>query len=404
MKFKGWQVLGGGFINAMLIAGASIYAYGYFVRPIQAEFDLTREQANFGILGLYVSMMFWAVLVGRWLDKSSAKRFSILGALAFGLGYMLISMAQTPALILIAIMGPIAFGFTAAGPFLENALAARWFTKKRGRALGIAAIATSAGGAIVVPIVGELITRFEWRETMRILAIAVPFILILIAWRFIISRPEDIGQYPDGEKPVSDVFGDTETDNHTPAKFINRPEFWLIGLGTGLLLGSDQALLTSLIPYGEERGFSARQAGLLMTAMTSSAIAGKLLVGWLAETWDKRLLFALVCLSNIVFLIAVLLAPGYVPLMIVAAFVGLAIGGVYPVWTTLVAQCFGRKDFARVIGAMNLITVPLMLVSITIAGRTHDMTGNYDLAFKIFIPQVILSAIIIGCLKLRKAT
>lgn len=400
-KFKGWQVLGGGFVNAMLIAGASIYAYGSFVRPIEAEFGLTREQANYGILGLYISMMFWAVFVGRWLDKYSAKTFSILGALAFGVGYALISTAQSPLIILIAIMGLVAFGFTAAGPFLENALAARWFTKKRGRALGIAAVATSAGGAVVVPIVGELITQFEWRKTMLILAVAVPVIIILISLKFIVSRPEDIGQHPDGA--ANETEQTTETEDDIAAKpFFKRAEFWLIALGTGLLLGSDQALLVSLVPYGEERGFTIVEASWLFSVMTTSAIAGKLVVGWLAERWDKRLLFALVCLSNIAFLVAVLMAPSYQQLVVVVAFVGLAIGGVYPVWTTLVAQYFGRKDFAKVIGAMNLVTVPLMLISITIAGRTHDMTGDYNLAFKIFIPQVILAAIVVLLIRKKK--
>lgn len=395
IKFKGWQVLGGGFVNAMLIAGVAIYSYGAFVKPIQAEFGLSREQANIGIQVLYVSMMIWAVLVGRWLERYSAKTFSIIGALAFGLGGLMIYFAAHPAIMLVAFLIPISFGFTASGPFLENALAARWFTRMRGRALGIAAVASSAGGFVMVPIVGALITRYGWRETTLILSIGVTALVLLISWFFIISRPEDIGQIPDGE--TGGIETPPEPASSEP--FINKPAFWLIGLGVGLLLGSDQALLTSLIPYGEERGFTTQQATSLMIPMTFSAIAGKLIVGWLAERFNKALIFALVCLSNIVFLIAVLLAPSYSQLMIIAGFVGLAIGGVYPVWTTLVAHYFGRNNFAKAIGAMNLITVPLMIVSITIAGRTHDMTGNYDLAFKIFIPQVILAALVILLLR-----
>lgn len=398
-KFNGWIVLWAGFINAMLIAGASIYSYGAFVKPIEAEFGLTREEANYGIQVLYISMMIWAVLVGRWLEKYSAKYFSIAGGLAFGIGFMMIAFAQDPRLILLAILIPISFGFTAAGPFLENALAARWFTRMRGRALGIAAIATSAGGLVIVPIVGKLITEYGWRPTMMILSVAITALIVLISLFFVISRPEDVGQLPDGDTDVTvESVSTAQKEN-----FLKRPEFWLISLGVGLLLGSDQAILTSLIPYGEEEGFTVQQATNLMIPMTFSAIAGKFLVGWLAERIDKILLFCLVCVSNIIFLIAVLMSPGYMQLMIVAAFVGLAIGGVYPVWTTLVAEYFGRDQFAKVIGAMNLITVPLLVISITVAGRTRDMTGDYDLAWKIFIPQVIISALIVACLRFRRS-
>lgn len=389
-KFRGWSVLSGGFVNAMLIAGAAIYAFGLFVLPISEEFNLSREQVNYGILALYISMMVWAVFVGRWLETKSAKAFSIAGGLAFGLGYLMIATAQHPIMFLLAVLGPLGFGLTAAGPFLENALAARWFTKMRGRALGIAAIATSAGGFLVVPAFAALIERYGWRNATLIMAAGVTVIVVLISWRFVIGRPEDIGQYPDGieaneEAPIEAV----------KARFINRADFWLISLGTGLLLGSDQALLISLIPYGEGLGFSKQQAAFVMTALTGSAIFGKIVVGWLAERWDKRLLFALVCLCNLAFLLALLMEPGYPELLLISALVGLAIGGVYPVWTTLTADAFGRENFSRVIGAMNLITVPLMLISITIIGRTFDKTGSYDLAFKIFIPQVILAGLFV---------
>lgn len=396
-SFKGWHVLGGGFVNAMLLAGAAVYAFGVFVTPIESDFGLTREQVYAGISGLYLSMMVWAVLVGRWLDKYSAKTFSMLGGLAFGLGYVLIAAAQHWSILLFAVMGPLAFGFTAAGPFLANALAARWFEAKRGRALGIAAIATSAGGAVIPLLLANMFEWFGWRQATLIMGLSITALVLLIAKKFIVSHPEDIGQVPDG------VVREAESTNtETPSKNVrifSNPQFWLIGLGAGLLLGSDQALLASLVPYGEGRGFSAKSATLVMSVMTLSAIAGKLVVGWLAEFWDKRILFALVCLSNIAFLMAVLQVPSYGQLIAVASVVGLAIGGVYPVWTTLTADAFGRQNFARAIGAMNLITIPCILISLTLAGKTFVQTGSYDLIFKIFIMQVIAAAVLIGFVK-----
>lgn len=400
MKFKGWQVLGGGFFNAMWLAGIAVYSYSLFVLPIEQEFKLTREQANFGILGLYIGMMFWAVIVGKWLEVHSAKCISIFGGLAFGLGFFMIYFAPNPIWILVAAIFPIGFGFTAAGPFLENALATRWFTRMRGRALGIAAIASSAGGFVAAPAVAAIMENYGWRVTTLSIAIAIPVMVTLVSALFIVGRPEDIGQFPDGKPPSIE----TQTDEAIPTNFVTRKEFWLIAIGAGLLLGSDQALLASIAPYGEELGYTKQQAANLIAAITGSAIAGKFVVGWLAERFDKRLLFSLVCVFNIIFLITVLLTPAYQQLLIVAAIVGLAIGGVYPVWTTLTAEYFGRGNFARVIGAMNLITVPLLVISITIAGRTRDITGDYDLAFMIFIPQVILSAIIIALLRKPKTS
>jgi len=396
-NFKGWHVLGGSFVNAMLLAGASIYSFGLFVQPIEQEFGLTREQVNYGYIFFYLAMAFWAVMIGRLHNKYSAKVLTILGALGFAVGFAMIATAKTPIMMILAILFPIGLGFTAAGPFTANVLATRWFTRMRGRALGIAAVATSAGGFLIVPIFAWMFDAFGWRQATLVMAGAVLAIVVLLSLLLVTSKPEDIGQYPDGADALS-VSSDVRPSERS---FVSNPAFWLIGIGTGLLLGSDQALLASLIPYGIERGFGLQEAAWMMSVMTGSAVAGKLVVGWLTEIWDKRLLFALVCACNIAFLIALLMSPGYTNLLLVVAVVGLAIGGVYPVWTTITAACFGRDQFSKVIGAMNLITVPAMVFSVGLAGRTHDMTGDYNLAFKIFIPQVILAAIIIMFVKTR---
>lgn len=398
-NFKGWHVLGGSFINAMLLAGASIYSFGLFVQPIEAEFGLSREQVNYGYIFFYLAMAFWAVMIGRLHNKYSAKTLTILGALGFAVGFAMIAKATSPTLMVVAILFPIGLGFTAAGPFTANVLATRWFTRMRGRALGIAAIATSAGGLVILPLFAKLFDVYGWRNATLIMSVAVCALVVILSLLFITSKPEDIGQYPDGDASTLEEDVATSSDR----SFVKNPAFWLIGISTGLLLGSDQALLASLIPYGQERGFSRQEAAFVMWIMTLSAIVGKLLVGWLTERLDKRLLFALVCCCNILFLIALLLEPNYRNLLLVVGLVGLAIGGVYPVWTTITAECFGRDQFSKVIGAMNLLTVPAMVVSIGIAGRTHDMTGDYALAFKIFIPQVILAALVMGFVRTKRA-
>lgn len=390
-RFKGWDVLGGSFVNAMVIAGASIYSFGLFVEPLEAEFNLTREQTYLGIIVFYLSMAVWAVTIGKLLTRVSARTLSFLGAIAFALGFALISVIQSPKLDLLVVFTLIGFGFTAAGPFMANALATSWFSRMRGRALGIAAVATSAGGFAMVPLFAYLMDQFGWRQATLIMGLGAGTLIILFTWFFVISKPEDIGQTPDGDA----LIAADETRNTTPVKIFRNKNFWLIAIACGLLFGSDQALLTSLIPYGQEQGFSRQKAAFVMSVVTFSAIAGKLVIGALAEKYDKRALFAVVCLSNIAFLITVLASPSYLVLLLVGGIVGIAIGGIYPVWTSITADVFGRDQFAPAIGAMNLITVSFILVSLFLTGYTHKLTGDYALAFKIFLPQVILAAIII---------
>lgn len=399
--FRGWHVLGGSFINAMLVAGASVYSFGLFVAPVEEAFELTREQAYMGIQVFFLSTAFWAVATGFLLEKFSARAISIAGGIAFGSGFAIIGTATHPALMLLAIFFPIGFAFTAAGSFTANVLVTRWFSKLRGRALGIAAVSTSAGGFLIVPIFAAFIEALGWRQACLAVAVLVPSIIILASMVAIISRPEDRGQFPDGEVLPIDNVQMVNGDVRTIKMLLRDPNLWLIGTAIGLLLGSDQAILTSLVPYGVGRGFTLQEASFLVTCVAGSAILGKILIGWLSERIDKRVLFVLVASLNILFLITLLYSPGYLGLMLVACCVGLAVGGAVPIWTTLTAHCFGRENFGRALGAMNAITVPIMLVSLWMAARTHDMTGTYQLAFKLFIPQVLLGVIIILFVRLK---
>ena len=96
------------------------------------------------------------------------------------------------------------------------------------------------------------------------------------------------------------------------------------------------------------------QATLIPTVVAGSAILGKIGIGWMVERFDKRYVFALVCASNIAFLLTAILATGFAPMILIASVAGIAIGGIYPVWTSITAQTFGREYFAPAIGLMTL--------------------------------------------------
>jgi len=398
MAFRGWHVVGASFITAMLMAGATFYSFQHFVTPIEAEFGLDRDQVNLGMMAFLLSSAIWAAIVGKSIRRINPRTLALFGIVAFAAGFATLSMSQSPKHMVAIIAFPIGFGFTACGPFIANVLSTNWFYKKRGRALGIAAVATSAGGFIVQPIFSYMIHAFGWRSALLYMGLAIAVIATLLILRFFISRPEDIGQFPDGEMQVIEQ---TITAAN-PSRILKNRDFWVIGLACGLLLASDQALLVSLKPFGENLGFSNAQATLIPTVVAGSAIAGKLLIGWMIERIDKRLVFALVCLSNIVFLLAAIYMTSFAALVTVAAFVGIAIGGIYPVWTGITADTFGRDYFAPAIGMMNIFTVLLAIIAIGFVGSSFAEHQSYDQAFTVFIPVALMAAIVMRFVRVKK--
>lgn len=394
--FHGWWVVAAGFVCTLLALGSTTYSFGLFVAPVSEAFEMSRADANGGFIALLLGFAIWSPIVGRLLDRLPARRVMLVGAASFGLGFAVISQLHSPLLMGLVILGPVAFGTVSCGALAANTVTARWFHRQRGRAMGLLAVSTSAGGFLMPPLVAFLIEQLGWRTALLIQGGLVAGLSVLVIAWLIRDQPADLGLNPDGAPEPPDLRGQPTNAQVWPyGALLRQRNFWLLACGAGLLLGADQALLASLVPYGIDQGYTPAQAALLMSALTLSAIFGKLVIGALADRVDKRWLFAAVAGCNLSFVVVLLMGPSYPVLMAACAVIGLAIGGTYPLWMTLTADGFGARSFGSVMGAMNLVVMPFSIVAVRFIGEVHDRNGNYDLAFQVFIATAVLAALLV---------
>ena len=399
--FHGWWIVAAGFVSTALLIGSTTYSFGLFVAPLSAEFGLSRANANIGFMALLLGFAVWAPLVGKLLDRRPARQVIVGGGLLFGAGFVLMGLSHSPTTMALLILGPVSIGTLAAGALAANTVAARWFLRQRGRALGVLAVATSAGGFLMPPLVAFLMQSLGWRHALMVQGVFVGLVIAVVGWLLMRDKPADLGLTPDGQPlPQTGQGPAAAGETWTLAKLLRTRNFWLLSCGAGILLGADQALLSSLIPYGTDAGLTLAQASLLVSTLTFSAILGKLAIGALADRYDKRLLFCAVAACNFAFLVILLLSPGYVTLLIACSIIGLAIGGTYPLWTTLAADCFGTASFGSVLGSMNLLMVPFSIFAVRYIGEIFDRSGSYDVALITFMVTAVVSTVLILALRL----
>lgn len=185
----------------------------------------------------------------------------------------------------------------------------------------------------------------------------------------------------------------TLTQGDIAFRLLRNRNFWLLTIGIGLLYGSDQALVTSTVPYFQDIGIDLSAAAVIMSCITVSAIAGKLLVGYLADKVDLRYVFLLVVLMHVALLVTFLLQPPYWVLLIMSVAFGVGIGGVFPVWATFLAHLFGSHSYGTAMGLMTIILKLFSILAVRLIGEIYDFSGSYETAFMIFI-GVVLSALV----------
>lgn len=370
-----WNVLG----FTLLFQGASfgtlIYSFALFVVPWLTTFGASRGQTMMAVAGLQLGIGWASPFVGRALDSFSARWIVLAGALLIASGLWI--LARTTALwqviAIYATLLPVGLAMT--GPLAAQTLVARWFSRRRGLAVGISAVGTSLGGFVVPVVTGLLITAIGWRATLDWLALGLLLAIVPGAF-WILKRPA-----PARVAAPAPAEGMADADRTwTVAEILRAPAFRITILSMlpiNIAFGSVQFNIGA---YAQDLGLGPERAALVISAMALSMIGGKFCFGALADRVDHRLLHSTAALAMLLGLLLVVGEPGYGRLLAAAACIGAAAGGILPLISVIVASRFGAAAFGQVMGMMTLF-ITLAAFGSLLAGFLRDVLGSYDAVF-----------------------
>src|SRR5262249_59575248 len=111
---------------------------------------------------------------------------------------LLLSRIHSLMALYCCLAGPVALGSTCIGNLPNNAAVARWFLRRRGRALGISTAGISAGGIVFAPLAQHLIARYGWRTAFAVLGVTVTAVVLPPVLAFMRRDPADFGLLPSG--------------------------------------------------------------------------------------------------------------------------------------------------------------------------------------------------------------
>jgi MFS family permease len=339
-------------------------------------------------------------LAGSLMDKRSARMLFSVGALCLAGALVLLSISRNVWEFVLVFGSVMAVSSTLLGPLGANTLVTRWFSRHRGRALGIAAIGTSLGGLLVPLLFQTLIDAQGWRQACLWLAGVVMIVLLPPVLWIVRNRPEDLGLPPDGEttspqgQSATMAAGSAELPN-----LLKDASFWRISLAVGVLMAAFTAVLANLVPFAVGHGIAAKQAALLLSAISAAGVSGKLLFSVFADRINlKWALLAALLMAGLPMLFLVQFHD-YWAMVVAAISVGLASGAFLPAWGAILARIYGPLVFGRVMGRMQPVTIIMVMATMPMTGYLFDLTGSYSTAFLVLAGAIAVA--IIGFLPLK---
>src|SRR5262249_6652538 len=166
-----WIVLVAGIGLSVHSAPTMAFTLGVFLKSLSQEFSWSRTQISLAFTLGGLGMTLAAPFLGRLVDRFGARRVILPAVVFFGVGVLSLYFLSAHLWHFYAIFvftSVVGIGTT---PVPYSKVISQWFDRKRGLALGLAAVGGSAGSFVMPPLAQALITSMGWRSAYVVLGL-----------------------------------------------------------------------------------------------------------------------------------------------------------------------------------------------------------------------------------------
>jgi MFS family permease len=393
--FYGWWIIVAAFLNLFFIVGIIFYGFPVFYPSFVESLGFTRAQVIQGFFyGFLLVGLPLGFVAGALIDRIGA-RFVILAGVGLVAASLLLmgSMTRFWHYELLCIMEVA--GFVLAGPIANQVLVARWFRERRGQGMGYAYLGLGLGGVFTPLLVNFLTRTVGWRHALELVGAMVAVVLFPVGILITRSSPEEMGLLPDGAAVagfanVKPQAADSPSVGILQA--LRSLSFWLVLGGSTLVIGAIGAVIQHFILFLKDASYTPSEASRLFTMLLVSSLAGRVLVGHVADRFRKSSIMALfyLLIGASVFLLAWPHSPAVVWTFSIVF--GFSMGADYMLIPLVTAECFGTASLAKLLALIIMGYSLGQWGAPWVAGRIFDARHSYDLAWKIMAIAGLLGA------------
>jgi len=379
-------ILATAFLTLFAIVGLIIYGLPFFYDFMVNEYGWSRAEVTSGnALGKLLVAPLFGFLAGWMIDRYGPRRLMLAGALLAGTALVGLSYSDNlPMFYLFYVFNAI--GYVFGGPLPCQVLISRWFDKNRGKAMGIAYLGIGAGGAFAPQIIRALEGNLGWHLALTSLGILVVLIAFPMAFFIKDSSIEHAAKQ--------------QTTAAVPIKTILRnPNFYLLAIGSMCSIGAVGGISQHLKLYLRDLDFSQAQAANVMSFVLFSSLAGRVLMGFLADLINRKYVMILIYMI-VATAIPLLLVPDFPGRIYLFAIIfGIGLGGDYMIIPLMAADLFGIKALGRTMGIILVADgIAESMVPVRV-GQLYDVaTKSYATGFIFLIGLALLGAVIVAFL------
>lgn len=382
------------FISLLIavIGNVGMWAIVVVMPDFQAEMGLDRANASLPYTFTMIGFAVGNYAIGRMVD-----RYGIVACL---LGAAILNSAAFYAATLTSSLWIICFiqlllGFASAaafGPLIADV--SKWFLKRRGIAVAIAASGNYLSGAIWPLLLTSVLQTSGWQGVY--LWLAALTITIMVPFSLLLSQKVN---------DQSIQLADAQSSNRLGAlPFSARTLTWLLGLaGVGCCVAMSMPQV-HIVAYCVDLGYGPTAGAEMLSLMLMGGVFSRLISGVLADRLGGVRTLLIGASLQCVGLVLYLPSDGLASLYLVSLVFGLSQGGIVPSYAIIVREYLPARVAGERVGFVMMATIMGMALGGWMSGWIYDASGSYALAFWNGIAWNFLNIAIVGFISWRAMT
>ena len=180
---------------------------------------------------------------------------------------------------------------------------------------------------------------------------------------------------------------------------LRRKDFWLTLVASFLVVTAINGVIAHLVALLTDQGLPNAISVKMLVAVGLSAIAGRLISGYLLDRFFAPHLAAFIFLIPLIGLVILLTGVQAILLILVASIcLGFGLGAEVDIIGFLVGRYFGLRRYGEIYGYIFAVFTIGSGLGPYLMGATFDAAGNYKLALAFFCGLLVVSSALIAML------
>jgi MFS family permease len=308
---------------------------------------------------------------GTLSDRIGARPVVLIAAVLLGAGLVLASRTTDLLVFQIAYGGMVG---AAGGAFFAPIIAATigWFDKHRSLAVSLVSIGGGVAPMVMTPLASVLIGAYGWRSAM--LMIAVGAMIVVIPAALLIRRaPAAIAAPAPSVGPVAAPV----TQRSAIGAALRTPQFVILASVFFLCCAAHSGPIFHTVSYAMICGASSLAAASIYSVEGLAGLFGRLIFGVLADRIGVKRVIVGGLLLQAVGIYSYVYVSGLGDFYLRALVLGMAYGGVMPLYSILARDYFSQKVMGTVLGAITMTSSIGMAFGPVGGGWLFDTFGTY---------------------------